>query len=161
MTTLSNIKSYIDGLNPQTSTISSMGSFVSEFSEQVAQNVRNEIAKEVTPNSLAAKILATADHFSEKQLWVIAYDLLKNEEFVAKINEINAKREALENQKQQASKDKKNANKAATQNVLDYVKSEGKKLGDYYSFLKSSKKYAREFFSKKFTMESAIEFINK
>jgi len=161
MTTLSNIKSYIEGLNPQASTISSMGTFVNNLNEQVAQDVRNEIVKEVNPESLAAKILATADRFSEKQLWVIAYELVKNAEFVEKVNGINARREALESQKQQASKDKKNANKAATQNVLDYIKSEGKKLGDYYSFLKGNKKYAKEFFSKKFTMTSATEFINK
>jgi len=57
-------------------------------------------------------------------------------------------------------KAKLSANKEATQSVLDYVKSNGYKLADYYSFLKSNKKFAKEFYSKKFTMESANEFMN-
>jgi hypothetical protein len=52
------------------------------------------------------------------------------------------------------------ANKEATQSVLDLVKSNGYKLADYYQFLKTTKKYAKEFYSKKFTMESANEFMN-
>jgi hypothetical protein len=52
------------------------------------------------------------------------------------------------------------ANKEATQSVLDLVKSNGYKLADYYSFLKSNKKYAKEFYSKRYTMESANEFMN-
>jgi hypothetical protein len=52
------------------------------------------------------------------------------------------------------------ANKEATQSVLDYVKSNGYKLADYYQFLKTTKKYAKEFYSKKYTMESANEFMN-
>jgi hypothetical protein len=52
------------------------------------------------------------------------------------------------------------ANKEATQSILDLVKSNGYKLADYYQFLKTTKKYAKEFYSKKFTMESANEFMN-
>jgi hypothetical protein len=52
------------------------------------------------------------------------------------------------------------ANKEATQSVLDYVKSNGYKLADYYQFLKSNKKFAKEFYSKKYTMGSANEFMN-
>ena len=59
-----------------------------------------------------------------------------------------------------ANKAKLSANKEATQSVLDYVKSNGYKLADYYQFLKTTKKYAKEFYSKKFTMESANEFMN-
>lgn len=58
------------------------------------------------------------------------------------------------------SKAKLSANKEASSPVLASVKSAGKKLGDYYSFLKSNKKFAREFFSKKFTQESANIFIS-
>ena len=44
--------------------------------------------------------------------------------------------------------------------VLKHVKAQGRKLGDYYKFVKSNKGFAREFFSKKYTMDSAIAFIN-
>jgi hypothetical protein len=57
-------------------------------------------------------------------------------------------------------KSKLAANKEATQSVLDYVKSNGYKLADYYQFLKTTKKYAKEFYSKKYTMGSANEFMN-
>jgi len=33
-------------------------------------------------------------------------------------------------------------------------------LKDYYAFVKKNKKYSKEYYSKKFTLESATEFVN-
>ena len=35
-----------------------------------------------------------------------------------------------------------------------------KLLKDYYAFVKKNKKYSKEYYSKKFTLESATEFVN-
>ena len=155
MNTINNIKSYIEGLNPQSSTMSSLGSFISEQSRNTADFVRRELIQIVSKESLAYKILISADHSSEKQLWVIAYELVKNENFVIRINAIHEK----EAQKIAASKAKLADNKDASKEVLSFVKESGLKLGDYYKFVKTCKKYAKEFYSKKFSMDSAKEFV--
>lgn len=69
--------------------------------------------------------------------------------------ELKADRKAAE------SKSKLTANKSASQYILDEIKSQGKKLGDYYKWLNTSgNPYRKEYFSKKYTEESATEFIN-
>lgn len=151
----------IQGLNPATTTISSLGTFVTNQAKQVSEMVYREVLNNIPENTVAYKILTGSNRYSEKQLWVIAYELLKNEAYATQVGAEFAQREAKENAKIQASKDKLANNKAATQNVLDYVKENGKLLKDYYSFLKSNRQYKREFFSKKFTMESANAFLNK
>ena len=151
----------IQGLNPTTSTISSLGTFVTNQAEQVSDMVYREVLNNIPENTVAYKILTGSNRYSDKQLWAIAYELLKNEAYATQLGDEIAQREAKENAKIQASKKKLANNKTDTQNVLDYVKENGKLLKDYYSFLKSSKQYKKEFFSKKFTMESANEFLNK
>ena len=151
----------IQGLNLATSTISSLGTFVTNQAEQVSEMVYREVLNNIPENTVAYKILTGSNRYSEKQLWAIAYELLKNDAYAAQVGAEFAQRETKENAKIQASKDKLANNKAATQNVLDYVKENGKLLKDYYSFLKSNKQHKREFFSKKFTMESANAFLNK
>lgn len=151
----------IQCLNPTTSTISSLGTFVTNQAEQVSEMVYREVLNNIPENTVAYKILTGSNRYSEKQLWAIAYELLKNEAYATQVGVEFAQREAKENAKIQTSKDKLANNKAATQNVLDYVKENGKLLKDYYSFLKSHRQYKREFFSKKFTMESANAFLNK
>ena len=71
------------------------------------------------------------------------------------------KQEVKADQKALEIKSKLAGNKAATQSVLDLVKSNGFKLADYYAFLKKNKKYAKEFYSKKFSAESAKEFMKQ
>lgn len=159
--TVKQIFNDIQGLNPTTSTISSLGTFVTEQARQVSEMVCREVLSNVSESSLAHKILTGSENYTEKQLWVIAYELLKNDAYTTKLGAEIAERKSKENAKIQASKDKLANNKANTQNVLDFVKSNGKLLKDYYSFLKSNRQYKREFFSKKFTMESANEFISK
>ena len=162
MANVKNIFGYIQGMNPTVTTISSMGSFVENRNQQVADMAVREVIDAIeNHDSLAYKIAtSTTRFFSEKQLWVIAYELMKNKEFVAMVENFYAEIERKENAKREASRQKLAANKANSQNVLDYVKAQGRKLGDYYKFVKSNKGFAREFFSKKYTMESAIAFIN-
>jgi len=159
--TVKQIFNDIQSLNPASSTISSLGTFVTEQSRQVSEMVYREVLSNISEDSLAYKVLTGSTTYSEKQLWVIAYELLKNDTYATKLGAEIAEREAKENAKIQASKDKLASNKASTQNVLDYVKSNGKLLKDYYSFLKSNRQYKKEFFSKKFTMESANEFLRR
>lgn len=161
--TIKDIYNDVSYINPSVSTISSMGDYIEESSRQVAQSVRNRITKSLPQGTLAYKIITEnlKDFFSDKQLWVIAYELQKNEAYVTNLsNEIERREQAAE-RKAAASKAKLSANKEGSQEVLDFVKSNKKLLKDYYAFLKSNKKYSKEFYSKKFTFESANEFINK
>ena len=158
--TVKQIFNHIQMLNPATSNISSLGSFISKMDQDIADSIRRKLRLAVSVDSLAEKILASASNFSEKQLWVIAFELEKNETWASELGSSIAREEAKDNAKMKASKDKLASNKAGSQSVIDYVKSNGRLLKDYYSFLKSSRQYKREFFSKKFSMESASEFIN-
>lgn|GEM_PF-3464480 len=158
-TTVKQIFNYISGMNPTVSTISSMGSFVSSFNGQVADGIKNEVVTSLNEGSVAYKIATTSERFSEKQLWVIAYELIKNEAFSQKVGEFYARINRKEIAKAEASKQKLAANKASSQSVLDYIKESGRLLKDYYAFVKASKLYKKEFFSKKFTMASAEAFL--
>jgi hypothetical protein len=86
MTTVKQIFEYIKGMNPGTSTVSSMGTFVDSMHQQMADNTISEVTAALPKDTLAYKIATTAESFSEKQLWVIAYELMKNAEFVAKVD---------------------------------------------------------------------------
>lgn len=67
--------------------------------------------------------------------------------------------EVKRDQKNEESKAKLSMNKKNSFCFLAQIKENGRKLGDYYSFVKSNKKYAREFFSKNFTQESVNAFL--
>jgi len=161
-TTVNHIYNEIKGINPSISTISSLGDYVSNSAQMVADSIYKECIMNVPEDSLAYKILFgnNSRGYSEKQIWVIAFELLKNEEYASKIGADIERRNMISNQKAEESKTKLTANKSASQPVLDFVKSNGKKLADYYSFLKKNKQFAREFYSKKFSNESALQFIN-
>jgi hypothetical protein len=161
MATAKQIFNEIDGLNPQKSTISSLGDYVSQSSQMVSDSIYKEVLSFLPKDSLAYKILTSSERYTDKQLWVISYELEKNTEFNKLITERISIRNARSNAKLEASKSKLQANKAGSQDVLDFVKNNGKRLADYYEFIKKNKKYAREFYSKKFTMESANEFLSK
>ena len=151
----------IENLNPELTTISSLGSFVSDIDRMVQESIYNEVLNNIPTASLAYTILTGSDKYSSKQLWVIAYELLKNEEYISKIGAELNREEAIARQKENASKAKLNANKKEAQPVKDYIKENGALLKDYYAFVKSTKQFRKEFYSKKFTMESANAFLNK
>lgn len=160
MANVSNIFNYIQGMNPRVNTISSLGSYVDSQSQQVAEMVRREVADAIiNRDSLAYKIASTSSRFSEKQLWVIAYELVNNAEYAQKVEDYYNELARREEAKREASRAKLAANKENSQGVLDYVKANGRLLKDYYQFVKSNRKFAREFYSKKFTMDSANAFL--
>ena len=135
---------------------------VEESSIKIAEELRSRYLRILPNESLSHKILSdvTKDFFSDKQLWVISYELQKNEAYVSNLaNEIE-RREKVAERKAQESKAKLARNKENSQEVLDFVKSNKKLLKDYYAFVKSNKKYSKEFYSKRFTFESAREFLN-
>ena len=107
-------------LNPSVSEISSMGQFVSHSSQMVADSVREDIYRALPEQSLAYKILNSTDKFSDKQLWVIAFELEKNEAYTttlaSSLNEIKRK-EAL----------KKASKKAKKQNLVASLAPSNKK----------------------------------
>jgi adenylate kinase family enzyme len=159
--TVKQIFNYIGGLNPSVSTVSSIGNFVSSQNEQLADATLRECIENVPKDSLAYKILtSTVNRFSEKQLWVIAFELEKNEEFANMVGGFYKEINARENFKIERKAAKLSTNKEASQPVLDFIKSNGKKLADYYDFLKKNKSYKREFYSKNFSMDSANEFLS-
>lgn len=111
-------------------------------------------------SSLAYNILVgTKGRYSAKQLWVIAYELVKIDSYTSEIiaaHEREQRRAESDKNKQAA---KLAANKEASADVLATIKAAGKKLGDYYKFLNSVKEFRKEYYSKKYSMTSAQAFI--
>jgi hypothetical protein len=109
------------------------------------------------------KIETLADYDVENIGWIVASQRMEyNNKIVGRIlrgdKELEKEwklfflnEEVKKDQKAVESKAKLNANKEASAFLLVDIKKAGKKLGDYYIFLKSDKKYKREFFSKKYT----------
>ena len=151
----------IENLNPELSTISSLGTFISQSDRMVQEAIYDEVIANIPENSLAYTILTENKSYTSKQIWVMAYELLKNEEYTSKVFKEANRKKAIAKQKADQSKAKLNANKAKSQPVKDYIKENGALLKDYYAFVKSSKQFAKEFYSKKFTIESAEAFLNK
>jgi hypothetical protein len=75
----------LEGLNPSRTTISSIGIVVTSLNQQISDDLRREILDYLPQESLAYKIASDANHFSSKQLWVIAYELQKNEKYVSNL----------------------------------------------------------------------------
>lgn len=161
MKTLNRVYNSIKCLNPKTNEISSVGEYTSNMSLQISDSKRAEILGVLTKDSLAYKIAYSANKFTDKQLWVIAYELVKNDEYCKVVNNFYDSLERKTTAKLNESKAKLSTNKENSKGVLDYIKSNGKKLADYYQFVKKNKKYAKEFYSKKFSMESANLFLNE
>ena len=158
--TVRQIFSEVSYLNPTTSVISSLGSYISQSSQMISDSAHQEIVGLLPTDSLAYKIMMnTTGRYTDKQLWVIAFELEKNTEYAEMLGKKMVEERTAVDNKIAASNAKKAANKEATRDVLDFVKSSGKKLGDYYSFLKKNRNFSKEFYSKKYTMISAIAFV--
>lgn len=97
MAKLKQIFTQVSMMNPTISTISSIGSFVDPNNQQTADFVISQIMDYLPHESLAWKIItSTTDRFSEKQLWVIAYELQKNAEYCADLDKTLAEIEQHE-----------------------------------------------------------------
>ena len=92
--TVKQIFSNIQGLNANSSTVSSLGTFVTEQATQMAEMAQKEVLNNVPESSLAHKILMKSETFTEKQLWTIAYELLKNDAYTTQLGAEIAVREA-------------------------------------------------------------------
>ena len=149
----------ISGLNPTLSHSSSLGSYVSDSEKMVSDYIFKKVIKIVPENSLAYKILTSTDHFSEKQLWVITFELSKNEKYSNEIMEEYNERISKSNTRKDFEKSKKQENKENSKNILEEVKKNGKKLSEYYSFLKGNKNFRKEYYSQKYSIESVNAFL--
>jgi hypothetical protein len=67
----------INFINPTKNHVSSVGSYVSEARLNAIATKVNEIKSYLTEESLAYNILTSQSTFTDKQLWVIAYALVK------------------------------------------------------------------------------------
>ena len=92
--TVKQIFSNIQDLNATSNTVSSLGTFVTEQATQMAEMAQKEVLSNVSESSLAHKILMKTETFTEKQLWTIAYELLKNDAYTTQLGAEIAVREA-------------------------------------------------------------------
>lgn len=118
--TLKQIFEDIQGLNPSTSTISSIGTFVSNQNQQLADRKAKEIMDYLPKNSLAYKIISATNKFSDKQLWVIAYELEKNNKYKEALSDFLEEVERKEKLRREKVKTKKQA-KAKQQKKIDEI----------------------------------------
>jgi len=78
-------------VNPSINYMSSLGEYVDANERQLAEYVKREIEGYLPEDSLAMKIIrSTSERFTEKQLWVVAYELQKNAEYCAMLDKRNA-----------------------------------------------------------------------
>lgn len=118
MATIQNIYRQVEMINPRVSTVSSLGEFVDANNQQLADYMIKEIMGYLPKDSLAWKILTgTSGRYTEKQMWVIAYELQKNADYVAKLDETLAEIEEREAWKRAARRAKRQA-KAARQTEI-------------------------------------------
>ena len=106
--TLKQIFEDVQGLNPSTSTISSLGTFVSVQNQQLADNKARVLMGYLPKDSLASKIIvSTKGRFTDKQLWVIAYELEKNDKYKDALSDILEDIERKERLKKESKKKEK------------------------------------------------------
>ena len=114
--TVKYIYNSISSLNPTVNTISSLGNYVSNLEQQIADNTAAELMNILPQSSLAYKIVKDYMRpLSEKQMWVIAYELMKIESYVISVENEITKAKHKENQKKEASKAKSANKKSAYQ----------------------------------------------
>lgn len=103
-------------INPKSTSVSSMGEIITENAKQLAQYMIDETIEYVPTDSLAMKILRDGRWpFSDKQLWCISYELIKNKEYVEMIEKEEkelAQREAIKKAVKKAKKESKKAGEA-------------------------------------------------
>lgn len=117
MATIKEIFAQVSMMNPTVSTVSSIGSFVDNNNAEVANFVTKNIVKALPKDSLAYKIItSTTGRFSEKQMWVVAYELKKNAKYCADLDKRLAEISARENAKKSARKARKQQKAECKQN---------------------------------------------
>jgi hypothetical protein len=110
----------IQGLNPKSSVVSSAGEYTSNVDQQISDDLRGSLLQYLPEGTLARKIANDSNKFTEKQLWVIAFELIKNAEYCEKLAaETSATRKQIAFEK--ARKRAKNAaRKARDQEIMNF-----------------------------------------
>lgn len=105
-------------INPTVNYMSSIGEYVDSNAKQLADYMIKEIMGYLPESSLAMKIIRdNRGHFTEKQLWVIAYELQKNAEYCAEIDKTLAEIEQRENMRKAHRAAKRHA-KGEAKNII-------------------------------------------
>lgn len=105
-------------MNPTVNYMSSIGEYVDNNAQQLADYVIREIVGYLPENSLAMTIIrSTRGRFTDKQLWVVAYELQKNAEYCAQLDKTNAEIEQREAMKREARRIKRQK-KAETKKAI-------------------------------------------
>ena len=118
----STIFNEISLLNPKSTVISSIGEIVTKESKQLAEFVRKEIVEYIPNNTTAMSIIKRGYPFSDKQLWVIAYELFKNPEYITKIKKDIEDRRNREEQKRAKNKAKRAEKQKSKKDLVELVK---------------------------------------
>jgi hypothetical protein len=117
MATLKEIFQDVSMMNPTVNYMSSIGEYVDSNAQQLADYVIREIVGYLPEDSLAMKIIrSTRGRFTDKQLWVVAYELQKNDEYCAQLDKTNAEiaqREAMKREARRIKRQKKAETKKA------------------------------------------------
>lgn len=154
------IFNYIQRMNPSSSTVSSIGTFVTSQNQQVADGFVNEVIANLPGGTLAYKIATSnISRFSEKQLWVIAFELEKNEQYATMVANHYADAERRYNAKIEAQEAKKAENKAASADILAPIVA-AKKITAFGQWLNTGgNPFRSQHFSKKYTQEAVNAFL--
>lgn len=147
-------------------------SLYSNHSIDIAADKRHAIKKYLDKNTLAYKIIdemPAKRNFTQKQLWVITFELCKNAEYCNSLTEaqksfqtLEDKVESLRNTKgfaeaRQNFYNEQKENREFSKPAKALVKAHGLLIKDYQTWLKSHNR--KEFYSKRFSVETAKEFI--
>lgn len=107
----------VSGVNAGTTTVSSIGTFVSDSQRMIADARYKEIIGFIPKESLAFKILTdTKGNLSDKQKWVVSYELAKSSVYKDSLAQRNAEVKAFE-KRQQAAKQARNARRQERANA--------------------------------------------
>ena len=155
------IFNYISSINPTTSHISSLGDYVSDSAQQLADAMLRDIICNLPENTLAYKIATSnTNRYSDKQMWVLAFELEKNADFSNEVAEFYAELDRKSEVKKAKSKVKAEAIKEATKDIIEPVK-KLRKLGEFGKFLLSDKNFKSQYFSKKYTQAAVDAFLGQ
>jgi len=116
----------------------------------VADMVAREVAAFLPAGTLAHTIFTTASNLSDKQLWVLAYELIKSAPFTYIVFDAIT-RDRVEAEQKAAAK------KANADQVLAEIKA-SRKMAAFTRWIKTSQ-FKKEFWSGKYTEQSVAAFL--
>lgn len=84
-----NVLKWVQGVNPTINYSSSLGGYVTPISEQISDRLKVELLSVVFGNGSLAELLLKnqQDSYTQKQIFVIAYEIMKYPAYVQKIED--------------------------------------------------------------------------